>query len=201
MTKEKNLTIRTKITPKRELWKRLKQALELVKNEELNERRSLAAQKTFQIVDSWKKQTKLELLRKKLEENQILTISQNDLNELYSLTKKDIKKREDILTEKITQIERLKKEIEEGESLLRESDESHEELREEKIEYLNKIAALENLSNECKKLAEANKKEQGNFTNSVKLIGNKIQEEKELLEEVSRELEGLKEDREKKNVN
>jgi len=75
MTKEKNLTIRTKITPKRELWKRLKQALELVKNEELNERRSLAAQKTFQIVDSWKKQTKLELLRKKLEENQILTIS------------------------------------------------------------------------------------------------------------------------------
>jgi len=54
--------------------------------------------------------------------------------------------------------------------LLRESDESHEELREEKIEYFNKIAALENLSNECKKLAEANEKEQGNFTNSVKLI-------------------------------
>src|SRR6185436_19180421 len=104
----------------------------------------------------------------------------------------DIRKRGEILTKKLAEIKELTEEINRDESLLKEMNDSEEELKKEQMEYLDKIATLKNLSDEFEKLSKLNNQEKLFFDESARLIGKKIKEKlqatEEELSDISKEL-------------
>jgi hypothetical protein len=144
---------------KESLWEAIKKYLGLDKGGTISE-------KNRQIVESWKKQSELLLLREEIKKHDSTAISERDLGRFFYLTSKDIKTREKILNKKLEEIKKIEDEIKEAK-------------REKKKVSARQFCALDNYGQEINASLHAMLSEWDNFSETKEEIRKKFDKQKE----------------------